>query len=175
MGIVGCWTVVALKILSTPEEDGGMDGIHFYTLNLERSVTNVLVALNELSSTQVDGNSSSNSNSKINGCTSHDIEPSTPSNLSSESTSRRQFPWRPSAMERLREKEDVRPINWANRPKSFVMRTDDWDEFSNGRWGDSTSPAFGELSELFLLLHIGIRQRPPRDVRSKPNCATRCV
>ena len=154
-----------------------MDGIHFYTLNLERSVTNVLVALNELSSTQVDGNSSSNSNSnsKINGGTSHDIEPSTPSNLSSESTSRRQFPWRPSAMERLREKEDVRPINWANRPKSFVMRTDDWDEFSNGRWGDSTSPAFGELSELFLLLHIGIRQRPPRDVRSKPNCATRCV
>lgn len=50
-------------------------------------------------------------------------------------------------MER-REKEDVRPINWANRPKSYVMRTEDWDEFPNGRWGDSTSPAFGELSEM---------------------------
>jgi methylenetetrahydrofolate reductase (NADPH) len=28
------------------------------------------------------------------------------------------------------------------------MRTEDWDEFPNGRWGDSTSPAFGELSEM---------------------------
>jgi methylenetetrahydrofolate reductase (NADPH) len=41
-----------------------------------------------------------------------------------------------------------RPINWANRPKSYVMRTEDWDEFPNGRWGDATSPAFGELSEV---------------------------
>jgi methylenetetrahydrofolate reductase (NADPH) len=59
----------------------------------------------------------------------------------------RQFPWRPSAMEK-RSQEEVRPINWANRPKSYVMRTEDWDEFPNGRWGDSTSPAFGELSEV---------------------------
>ena len=28
------------------------------------------------------------------------------------------------------------------------MRTDDWDEFPNGRWGDSSSPAFGELSDM---------------------------
>ena len=28
------------------------------------------------------------------------------------------------------------------------MRTEDWDEFPNGRWGDSTSPAFGELSDV---------------------------
>ena len=28
------------------------------------------------------------------------------------------------------------------------MRTEDWDEFPNGRWGDSSSPAFGELSDL---------------------------
>jgi len=60
---------------------------------------------------------------------------------------RRVLPWKPSAMEN-RSKEDVRPINWSNRPKSYVMRTDDWDEYPNGRWGDSSSPAFGELSEL---------------------------
>jgi methylenetetrahydrofolate reductase (NADPH) len=28
------------------------------------------------------------------------------------------------------------------------MRTEAWDEFPNGRWGDSTSPAFGELSDM---------------------------
>lgn len=32
--------------------------------------------------------------------------------------------------------EDVRPINWSNRPKSYLSRTEEWDEFPNGRWGD---------------------------------------
>lgn len=44
-------------------------------------------------------------------------------------------------------REDVRPINWANRPKSYISRTVTWDEFPNGRWGDNRSPAFGELSD----------------------------
>jgi methylenetetrahydrofolate reductase (NADPH) len=43
--------------------------------------------------------------------------------------------------------EEVRPINWANRPKSYIKRTVHWDEFPNGRWGDNRSPAFGELSD----------------------------
>ena len=43
----------------------------------------------------------------------------------------RPLPWRPSAMGG-RAKEEVRPINWANRPKSYVRRTEDWDEFPNG-------------------------------------------
>ena len=60
--------------------------------------------------------------------------------------SRRRLPWRPSTLT-SRSKEEVRPINWANRPKSYMKRTEDWDEFPNGRWGDSRSPAFGELSD----------------------------
>lgn len=39
----------------------------------------------------------------------------------------------------------MRPIFWANRRKSYVNRTETWDEFPNGRWGNSQSPAFGEL------------------------------
>ena len=54
------------------------------------------------------------------------------------------LPWRQSLGLGRRE-EDVRPIFWRNRNKSYVMRTQDWDEFPNGRWGDSRSPAFGEL------------------------------
>jgi hypothetical protein len=34
----------------------------------------------------------------------------------------------------------VRPIFWSNRRKSYVSRTATWDEFPNGRWGDSQSP-----------------------------------
>lgn len=54
------------------------------------------------------------------------------------------LPWRQS-LGLGRRAEDVRPIFWRNRNKSYVMRTQDWDEFPNGRWGDSRSPAFGEL------------------------------
>lgn len=54
------------------------------------------------------------------------------------------LPWRQS-LGLGRRDEDVRPIFWKNRNKSYVARTQDWDEFPNGRWGDARSPAFGEL------------------------------
>lgn len=54
------------------------------------------------------------------------------------------LPWKQSKALGRRD-EDVRPIFWRNRNKSYVIRTQDWDEFPNGRWGDSRSPAFGEL------------------------------
>lgn len=54
------------------------------------------------------------------------------------------LPWRPSLGLGRRE-ENVRPIFWRNRNRSYIARTQDWDEFPNGRWGDSRSPAYGEL------------------------------
>ena len=54
------------------------------------------------------------------------------------------LPWRQSLGLNRRE-ETVRPIFWRNRNTSYVARTADWDEFPNGRWGDSRSPAFGEI------------------------------
>ncbi|KAL2912972.1 methylenetetrahydrofolate reductase (NAD(P)H) met13 [Polyrhizophydium stewartii] len=56
----------------------------------------------------------------------------------------RPLPWNPS-LGKNREKETVRPIFWRNRTKSYIMRTEAWDEFPNGRWGDSRSPAFGDI------------------------------
>lgn len=61
-----------------------------------------------------------------------------------EGTPTKALPWRQSLGLNRRE-EDVRPIFWKNRNKSYIARTQDWDEFPNGRWGDSRSPAFGEL------------------------------
>ncbi|KIW32970.1 methylenetetrahydrofolate reductase [Cladophialophora immunda] len=54
------------------------------------------------------------------------------------------LPWRQSLGFNRRD-ETVRPIFWRNRNASYISRTADWDEFPNGRWGDSRSPAFGEL------------------------------
>mmetsp|Transcript_8578 Transcript_8578/g.8533 ORF Transcript_8578/g.8533 Transcript_8578/m.8533 type:complete len:515 (+) Transcript_8578:232-1776(+) len=81
----------------------GIEGFHFYTLNLERSV---IAIINELGL----------------------VEPE------------REAPWRKVAGRR---DEGVRPINWGNRPKSYIERTLAWDDYPNWRWGDARSPAFG--------------------------------
>ncbi|KAA8650636.1 hypothetical protein EYZ11_002825 [Aspergillus tanneri] len=63
---------------------------------------------------------------------------------SEETPLQRPLPWRPS-LGLNRRGEDVRPIFWRNRNSSYIARTQTWDEFPNGRWTDSRSPAFGEL------------------------------
>ncbi|XP_030938623.1 methylenetetrahydrofolate reductase 2-like [Quercus lobata] len=58
----------------------------------------------------------------------------------------RSLPWRrPTNVFRV--KEDVRPIFWANRPKSYISRTIGWDQYPHGRWGDSCNPSYGALSD----------------------------
>ena len=44
----------------------------------------------------------------------------------------------------MRQGEEVRPIFWANKPMSYIAKTQQWDEFPNGRWGDVASPAFSQ-------------------------------
>lgn len=46
--------------------------------------------------------------------------------------------------------ENVRPIFWSTRPKSYVFRTNTWDDFPNGRWGNIDSPAFGNLNDYYF-------------------------
>lgn len=98
----------------------GSPGLHFYTLNLERSVNNILEGLGFVTPKQSG-----------------------------------RLPWKQSQVAR-RQKEDVRPIFWANRPQAYFDRTAHWDEFPNGRWGPRDSPAFGELSDHHLMgLRVG--------------------
>ena len=72
---------------------------------------------------------------------------------SSETPTKKTLPWRPSLGLNRRD-ENVRPIFWRNRNKSYIVRTQDWDEFPNGRWGDSRSPAFGELDAYGIGLYV---------------------
>ncbi|XP_049404819.1 probable methylenetetrahydrofolate reductase [Solanum stenotomum] len=66
--------------------------------------------------------------------------------LIEESKISRPLPWRrPTNVFRI--KEDVRPIFWANRPKSYISRTIGWDEFPHGRWGNAKNPSYGALSD----------------------------
>ncbi|XP_059307486.1 probable methylenetetrahydrofolate reductase (NADH) [Lycium ferocissimum] len=66
--------------------------------------------------------------------------------LIEESKISRPLPWRrPTNIFRV--KEDVRPIFWANRPKSYISRTLGWDEYPHGRWGNAHNPSYGALTD----------------------------
>jgi len=103
LGIEMCQALIA----------SGIQGLHFYTLNLERSVIKILGGLGYVT-------------------LKHAVA----------------LPWSQSQVTR-RSKEDVRPIFWANRANSYLDRTAYWDEFPNGRWGNSASPAFSVLSDYY--------------------------
>ncbi|KAF2325627.1 hypothetical protein GH714_031321 [Hevea brasiliensis] len=61
--------------------------------------------------------------------------------LIDESKITRSLPWRrPTNV--FRAKEDVRPIFWANRPKSYISRTLSWEQYPHGRWEDSCNPSY---------------------------------
>lgn len=65
----------------------------------------------------------------------------------------RPIPWTPSLTPKRRD-EGIRPIFWANRAKSYVSRTETWDEFPNGRWGDARSPAYGDVDAYGIQLPL---------------------
>lgn len=89
--------------------DNGVRFLHFYTINLEKSVVDVVLKLGIMKK-------------------------------------QKHLPWKKPSME-SREEETVRPIFWSNKPKSYIARTADWDEYPNGRWGVSRSPAFGDMGD----------------------------
>ena len=99
--------------------EGGVLGVHFYTLNREVATGQIVDALSLC------------------------CPPPRP------------MPWKTVTTVPQRADEDVRPIYWSHRPESYMLRTADWDKeaFPNGRWGDSSNPAFGELED-YHLFHL---------------------
>ena len=104
-------------------ESGQVHGLHLYTLNRETSVSEILKKL----------------------CIYHMTD--------EQDSGLRKFPWMPGpALARRGRMEHVRPIFWTSRPRSYMIRTSDWDEYPNGRWGDSSAASFGELKDYHLAL-----------------------
>lgn len=108
-------------------DSGEVHGIHIYTLNREAATSELLKELNFYKEDEEDAN----------------------------------IPKLPWGVGRGRGKEgrleDVRPIFWASRPQSYLMRTSTWEEFPNGRWGNSAAASFGQLKDYHLIL-FGNRQ-----------------
>ena len=110
----------------------GVPGLHFYTLNLEHSVKEILFSIG----------------------------------LTSDKKAKRDLPWRQSSDQNRKSSEDVRPIFWSNRPISYLTRTENWDDFPNGRWGDISSPTFGELNQ-YHAIRAGSKSNEIRRKRKK--------
>ncbi len=70
------------------------------------------------------------------------------------------LPWK-APVNHKRFSEDVCPIFWSMCPKSYIHRTLEWENFPNGRWGNSSSPAFGELRDYYLF-YLRSRHKPER-------------
>ena len=99
-------------------ENGHVHGLHFYTLNGETSITEMLQKAGMFPKERT-----------------------------------RKLPWMQGPADARRGcMELVRPIFWTSRPRSYMIRTSNWDEFSNGRWGDSSAASFGELKDYHLVL-----------------------
>ena len=112
--------------------ENGVPGIHFYTLNLENSVSAILKSLGLVSSQGII----------------------------------KELPWRQSTSGGRKTSEDVRPIYWSNRPVSYLTRTEIWDDFPNGRWGNIESPTFGELNQ-YHAIRAGSKSDKIRAKRKK--------
>lgn len=110
-------------------KSGFVNHLHFYTMNLERATIMILENLNLIESVK-----------------SHEVIGGS------------DLPWRKS-LHPQRSKESIRPIFWQNRKYSYISRTSTWDEFPNGRWGDSRSPAFGDID---LFATDLLRQSPKK-------------
>ncbi|ORX90153.1 MTHFR-domain-containing protein [Basidiobolus meristosporus CBS 931.73] len=95
---------------------GGVNGFHFCTLNLERSVRLILEGCGFVSKqlTKIDGLPK-----QANGHTA---------------------PIQPTVLE------------------GIIMQNESWDEFPNGRWGDSRSPAYGEMDGYGASLKVTMQE-----------------
>jgi len=82
-----------------------------------------------------------------------------------EVTSNAPLPWRASANPKRLE-EGVRPIFWANRPKSYLARTENWNEYPSGRWGSTPEPeSFEALQDSALYPNDSFHDR--EDLKKK--------
>ena len=56
---------------------------------------------------------------------------------------KKNLPWR----SRLNKNENIRPIFWSNMLDKYIKKTEKWDNFPNGRWGNSNNANFGDIGD----------------------------
>jgi methylenetetrahydrofolate reductase (NADPH) len=76
--------------------------------------------------------------------------------LIKELSTKRELPFKA----RIDTQESVRPIFWANNMDKYIKRTEKWNKYPNGRWGDSDNCAFGDIKDYCSFkIHIGTKKK----------------
>jgi methylenetetrahydrofolate reductase (NADPH) len=157
--LLGCDIATEMCRQIYTKSNGEIDGVHFYTLNLERSVTEIVGMVELIKPIEQQHSTKVTTSDSPMDSNQRKISLTPPRMKDTEVRyDALIFPFccmlfaNVSLISQVNENAPLRilsrPINWANRPQSYAMRTETWDEFPNGRWGDSRSPAFGELSDM---------------------------
>ncbi|CAG8452615.1 6780_t:CDS:10 [Paraglomus occultum] len=114
---------LAITMISTLRQNYSVCGFHLCTLNLEKSVRLILEELGLVPTEEQRIQAFNNRRRSSlflygNGIIKEEPDGSVPA---------------------------ARPIIWKNQGADYVGRSEDWDNFPNGRFGSSKSPAFGEV------------------------------
>jgi methylenetetrahydrofolate reductase (NADPH) len=152
----------------------GPRGFHFYTLNLEKAVSQIIERCHLL---QVTDDDSDNDDaieivtdlSITNGATSNGTRKKRASSVHSDPRNRvivNKLSGRRNSVYEALETDVGLPTDGPTRAVALAIsegegtlgREATWDDFPNGRWGDARSPAFGQIDGYGVSLHVSIPQ-----------------
>ncbi|KAF9088733.1 hypothetical protein BGX23_007139 [Mortierella sp. AD031] len=158
---------VGIQMTKELLESGLVPGIHYYTFNLERSTRLILEGAGLVPSQQQSSTTNvengSNNNSVASTSTASPPQPvSSPSLSLSPTVITKDKPWRSNFLPHRRRQELQRPIFWANRPKSYISRTETWQDFpaDGSQWCNAINNNTDESSSSSL------KPTPPREFGS---------
>lgn len=169
-----------IAAMRTVDEEHGPHGFHFYTLNLEKVVTQIIERAqlippptpeNEANDTDiaifVDESATKDESPQTAWANNRrrlsSLQNGSPHNriiVNSASTpSVRSFESRDDEAGVPRIKTPSRANTLAiSEGEGSLGREATWDDFPNGRWGDARSPAYGEIDGYGVSLHISVQQ-----------------
>ncbi|KAF9921738.1 hypothetical protein FBU30_008205 [Linnemannia zychae] len=143
---------VGIKMVQELIESKVVGGVHFYTFNLEKSTRLVLEGSGLVSSSCIqsspqskyqreDGDASAPSTSTTPIAPSLSSPNPSRQSITPLSVIRKEKPWRTNFSHHRRHREYQRPIFWANRPRSYISRTETWQHFpaTCSQWNQPTS------------------------------------
>ncbi|KAI3406116.2 MET12 [Candida oxycetoniae] len=125
-------------IIDKLDENTNVKGYHFYTLNLEKAVASILNKSDVLRGI-LEGPSTINENENA---IASDSEDEGPKHFRRKSSINERAIQESLSIEVLRNKKTLVDIS---RGKGALGKDATWDDFPNGRFGDSNSPAYGEI------------------------------
>lgn len=141
---------ILCDIIETITVNTNIKGFHFYTLNLERAVASILETSDVFSqqAVAIDDDQGDFKEDKAKNDNDTDVQGTIVNggnNTNGEIKSSFQKRRRSSVANEVDPKSHIKSIIDISKGKGQLGKDANWDDFPNGRFGDSSSPAYGEI------------------------------